>query len=289
MATIDLHAHTRASDGSLAPAELVRLAQARGLDAVAITDHDCLDGLAEGLEAGHRLGLEVIPGVELSTRREGLGSLHLLGLWVPPGDPGLEAWLAHQRQTRQVRNRRLVARLAELGLPIEEGALSRLAGGRVIGRLHVAQALVAAGHAPDLKQAFARWLARGRPAHVAREQPTPEEAICALHRAGALAVLAHPGVTWQGERALHLGEIGRLARAGLDGLEVRHPDLAPDWAAALEAEAGRLGLARSGGSDFHGEPKPDVRLGEPPVPAAWLGPLRARRPAPGCSPGSDLC
>ncbi|HOX45316.1 MAG TPA: PHP domain-containing protein [Myxococcota bacterium] len=277
MERIDLHAHTTASDGSLRPAELVQLAARLGLRAVALTDHDGLDGLAEGLAEGRRLGLEVVPGIELSTRRDGLGSLHLLGLWLEPTDAGLRAWLAGQQATRVERNQRLLARLAELGMPLDPQQVARQAGGPVIGRPHVAQALVAGGHAATVADAFARWLSRGRPAYVERVRPSPEEAIEVLHRAGGLTILAHPGLAWRGERARQLGELAALARAGLDGIELRHPELAPDWAADLAAEAARLGLLPSGGSDFHGAAKPEIRLGEPPVPAEWLEGLRARR------------
>ncbi len=276
MERVDLHTHTTASDGSLRPAALVSLAVRVGLRALAITDHDGLEGLPEGLEAGRRLGLEVVPGVELSTHRGGLGSLHLVGLWTEPGGAALGAWLARQRASREERNQRLLARLADLGMPLDPAAVASQAGGPVIGRPHFAQALVEAGRAASVADAFARWLTRGRPAYVERVRPSPEEAIAALHEAGALAILAHPGLAWQGDRGRQLEELARLARSGLDGIEVRHPEHSPEWSATLEVEARRLGLAPSGGSDFHGAPKPTVPLGKPPVPAAWLEELRAR-------------
>ncbi|MBN2493475.1 MAG: PHP domain-containing protein [Deltaproteobacteria bacterium] len=271
---VDLHTHSTASDGTLEPGALVALAREWGLVAIALTDHDCMDGLAEASRAGRRFGVEVVPGVELSTRRP-FGSLHVLGYWIDEQHVELCAALAAIRGGRQLRNERILARLAVLGMELDAGRVRALAGGEVIGRPHIAKAMQAAGWVGSVDEAFERYLGSGRPAYVPRLRLEPPEAIALVHAAGGLAVLAHPGIAGLEPPVLE-AEIESLAACGLDGLEAIYPEHSEAQRRELERLAGRLGLAVTGGSDFHGELKPN-RLGEPPVPAELLEALRARR------------
>ena len=193
MELIDLHTHTTASDGSLAPAELVQAAKDAGLKAVAVTDHDTIDGLPEALEAGRRLGLEVVPGVEISVQRgQNPGGMHMLGLFVDHKEPTLAGALKRLQEARAQRNPKMVARLNELGIPLTMDEVNSFAGDGQVGRPHFAQALVKRGVVPNVNQAFDRYLAAGKPAYVPKFRFQPHEALAMLRKAKALPVLAHP-------------------------------------------------------------------------------------------------
>ncbi|MFZ5586463.1 MAG: PHP domain-containing protein [Thermodesulfobacteriota bacterium] len=290
MDLIDLHTHTTASDGSLTPAELVAAARSVGLKAVAITDHDTVAGLEEALAAGRRLGQRVVPGVEISL--EGLGgqgmpaSMHLLGLFVDHREPGLIAGLGRLQAARAERNPKIAEKLGELGIAISLDEVRAYAGGDLVGRPHFAQALVARGVVKNRGEAFARFLAAGKPAYVSKWRFPPAEGIAMLKRAGAVTVLAHPGLFKLGLAALE-PLLLRLVEAGLDGVEAHYSEHDPALSRALARLAARLGLAVSGGSDFHGAPKPDIALGVGRgglrVPASLLADLERRR-APAAAP-----
>ncbi|PDO11821.1 MAG: phosphatase [Candidatus Reconcilbacillus cellulovorans] len=249
-AQADLHVHTSVSDGDFPPAEVVRLAAEAGLQAIAVTDHDTLDGFSEAAEAGRRWGVEVVPGVEISTSSDGK-DIHVLGYFVDVSDARFRERLAYQRDARRRRNERMAERLRELGVPvaleeIEEEARRSGKPNRHIGRAHIADWLVRNGYAESRADAFRRWLGREGAAYVALSRIAPEEAIRWIHEAGGAAVLAHPGL--YGVPDL----VDRLAAFGLDGVEAYHSDHDADQEAFYAAAAERLGLVATAGSDFHG-------------------------------------
>lgn len=263
---VDLHMHSTASDGSRAPEDVVAAAATVGLEAIALTDHDTIDGLAAARAAGERTGVRVVTGVELSAMdAEGDVETHVLGLHLSDLVE-LENRLVMLREMRFNRAVRIVERLNEMGVPLTlESVLEHAAGG-AIGRPHVARALVAAGFAPSFKQAFDRYLGGGRQAYVPKERLTIAEAIAIVHRAGGLAVLAHPGPLGTRER------VAALAAHGLDGLEVLHPGHSWEDSQRLDALAAEFQLVRSGGSDWHGgsDGGGARTLGMMRVPSQWL-------------------
>ena len=277
---IDLHTHTTASDGSLRPAELVREAKRAGLRAVAITDHDTVDGLAEGLAAGEEVGLEVVPGVEVSAQPLLDGHLHLLGLFVDPGQPRFRRWLDGVRAGRDRRNPKIIEKLQSFGISITLEEVQRKALGGLVGRPHIAQVLVEKRVTRSLPEAFERYLSRGAVAYVERERAMPGEAIAAIHEAGGLAILAHPHYCGARDTSTLQRFIQELQGLGLDGLEIHYPTFTVDQEALFGSLARELGLLGSGGSDFHGAQKPGLELGRGHgslrVPAELLEPLKAR-------------
>jgi predicted metal-dependent phosphoesterase TrpH len=247
----DLHSHSTASDGTCAPAEVMRQARAAGLDVIALTDHDTVAGHDEA-RAALPPGLTLLPGMELSCRLEG-HSVHLLGYLFDPAHPELAAELAAIRESRVRRARDMVARLNELGAPVTWEQVSALAGDGVVGRPHIARAMVEAGVIESPELAFGpEWIGAGGRAHVRRYALDPARAVALVRDAGGVTVLAHPRVP---ERGWTVPDdvIAGLAAAGLSGVEVRHPDQNGPQRAALQALADRLGLVASGGSDDHGE------------------------------------
>lgn len=258
---IDLHTHSSASDGELQPEELIREAHARGLSAVALTDHDGTAGIAPALAAGAALGITVIGGVELSTDPPWSGSAHLLGYGVDPDDGALIGLLDRMCRGRERRLVAMVEKLGELGVPVAADAIRARAAGEAIGRPQIAKEIVARGHATDVPEAFLRFLRYGAPAYVQRDRLPLEEAIRVLREAGGAAVLAHPGSLRISVDEL-AGYLPRLCDAGLQGLEVSHPDHDEAQMAGLSALARAHGLIATGGSDFHGPGvKPDAQLG----------------------------
>jgi 3',5'-nucleoside bisphosphate phosphatase len=247
----DLHSHSTASDGTCPPAEVMRRAWAAGLDVIALTDHDTVAGHEEARQALPR-GLTLLPGMELSCRLEG-HSVHLLGYLFDPAHQELAAELAKIRESRVHRARAMVARLAEFGAPVTWEQVTALAGDGVVGRPHIARAMVEAGVLESPEQAFGPdWIGAGGRAHVTRYALDPARAVALIRDAGGVAVLAHPRVP---ERGWTVPDdvIARLAAAGLSGIEVRHPDQDRPKRMELQALADSLGLVASGGSDDHGE------------------------------------
>jgi len=265
---IDLHLHSTASDGVLAPADLVAAAQAGGVTVIALTDHDSIGGVADARQAGAAAGVEVIAGVELSAHIEER-EVHVLGLHLDRMDT-LAARLDGLAQARRDRAREIVERLNAVGVRIEFDDVLALAGVCALGRPHVARALVAHGWAHDHRDAFDRYLLPGRPGYVAKRRLPVREAIDYLHEAGGLAVLAHPSAEDSLER------LTAFAADGLDGLEVAHPSLGAEDRARLGAIAHHLGLVKSGGSDWHGLKDNNRRIGGEDVPAVWLDEQHAR-------------
>jgi len=257
---IDLHVHTTASDGGLTPGECVDEAARLGLAAIAITDHDTLDGNAEGQARGEELGVEVAPGVEISAEHA-LRTIHLLGYYPEPGAGDLEALLASLREHREERNPRILERLAALGCPVSYEEVAAEAGGEVIGRPHIAAVMIRSGYVRDLDQAFDRYLGKGAPAYVERWKAAPADSIEALLGARAVPVLAHPGT--MGARSTDEVEaiVRQFVGMGLRGLEVYYHTHTARQTAAYLSLAKRCGLLVTGGTDFHGATKPDVQMG----------------------------
>lgn len=242
--TVDLHTHSTASDGVLAPAAVVEAAHAAGLAAVALTDHDSVAGLTEARAAGERLGVRVVAGAELSAyvdREE----IHLLALHIDQYGVIADE-LARFRDDRVARAERMVEKLRRLGVDVSMDDVLREAGGGAVGRPHVARAVVAAGGAADVREAFDRFLGDGRPANVEKPRLDARDAIGLAHAAGGIAVWAHPG------QAGRRDKVEPLAAAGLDGLEVLHPRHSGEDMSRLSALAEHFGLVTSGGSDWHG-------------------------------------
>ena len=254
---VDLHTHSRRSDGVLEPVELVRAAAAAGVRTLVLSDHDTLAGVRELLAAGP-LPLDLIPGVEINSvataaERFREGELHILGLGVDPDDESFETALQSQRDLRMARFRRIVARLDHLGLsidrPVEQFlAVQGSAPGASLGRPQIARCLVEAGHATSVDDAMRRLLGRGKPAYIARDGLGPSEAIAAIRAAGGVAVLAHFS-----EAAERPDVIRELIGAGLNGLEIHYRHFDATTVAALARVARDLALVPTGGSDFHGD------------------------------------
>ena len=260
----DLHAHTHCSDGHLSPAELVAKARQCGLKALAITDHDCIDGLAEGLVAGARHGIEVIAGVELSVT-VAADEVHLLGYFFDPDHTGLCDHLEVFQQQRWVRAVRMVDRLNALGVSLSVEAVQAQAKGRALGRPHVAEALLAGGYVSTAQEAFERYLHDGGPAFVAKSLFPAHEALALLHEAGGIGVLAHPG-HWTSDATLMA-----LIRVGMDGIETIHPSHDATLTRYYRQIARDFVLLETGGSDYHG-PRPEEAdsMGRYSIPYPWL-------------------
>lgn len=255
---IDLHTHSTASDGTLTPAELVRLAKKSKLDALALTDHDTLSGLDQALHEGAACGLEVIPGCELSVGA-GKQSMHLLGLWTAPDSPALTKALEFVHEGRNQRNLEMIERLNALGVNIAMEEVAALAAGTV-GRPHMAKVLLDKGYATSFDHAFYEFVGNAGKAYVPRARLTEEQAITALKQDGALAVLAHPALLGQSYAELNR-TLGRLRELGLDGMEVYYTEHDARTMDLYFRLADAHGLAVSGGSDFHGAVKPKIFLG----------------------------
>ncbi len=265
---IDLHTHTVASDGLLDPGALVAEARSRGVGILAVCDHDSTAGVDDAVAAGRKLGVEVWPALELSCDVDD-GEVHLLGYFVDHRQNWLQALLGRLREGRSDRAARMVGRLAALGAPVAHERVATLAAGGAIGRLHVARALVEAGHVRDVNEAFDRFIGRGRPAYAERLKLSPEQAVALIRAAGGLAVLAHPGVANGGAR------IPALVEAGLDGLEVYYPDHSPSQVEEYRALVARMGLLATGGTDFHGgAASTHMPVGGQYVPESVVAPIR---------------
>jgi predicted metal-dependent phosphoesterase TrpH len=256
----DLHTHSTASDGSETPSALVGLAVARGLRALALTDHDTLEGIEEARAAAAKVDLELIPGTELSLVHD-LGSMHLVLLWLEPGPGPLQDRLASLQDGRNNRNSSIVDRLVELGMPISIEEVAEEAGSGSVGRPHIAAVMVRKGYVGSIAEAFDLWLGAGRPAYTGRPRLAPEDAISLARASGAVPVLAHPH-TLGINRAHEMAELlTRLRAAGLVGLEAVYAAYHRHEREGYADLARRFGLVASGGSDYHGSYKPGLELG----------------------------
>ena len=277
---IDLHLHTTASDGRLSPAELVARVSAAGITTMGVTDHDTVAAVGEVSALAAPLGIRVVAGIEVTAVDHGR-DVHMLAYFVDVDSPALLGFLARQRELRVARVREIGMRLAALGAPVDvDGVLvpAALRPGASVGRPQLARALVAAGHVRSVQEAFDRLLATGQPAFVPRSGPSPFDVVRVVHDEGGLVSIAHPGVTKRDDL------IAPLAEAGMDALEAYHSDHAPDVERQYLDMAARLGLAVTGGSDFHGEdpsspsPRPQrAVLGQVTLPADQLAAFEALR------------
>ncbi len=275
-ARADLHVHSTASDGTVPPENLPALAVAAGLQAFALTDHDSLKGIEAARAAAEGVGVEVIPGVELTAYRpsvsgEGEVELHIEGLFVDPAGPALKNRLRELRESRVERVREMVDRLSELGLEIEFEAVMERSGGGAVGRVHVAQELVEKGLCEDLGEVFDKYIGQDGPAYVPKEKMTPNECIGLIQAAGGCAVLCHPTSVDNYERYLD-----GLVEHGLDAIEVFYPTHSDRDVKQLMDLARRYHLAVTGGSDFHGDAKPNIEIGQATVSFVELEDLRRR-------------
>ncbi len=269
---IDLHTHSKISDGQHAPAELVRLAHAQGLDALALTDHDTTGGLAEALDAAQALGFELIAGIEMSAF-VGEREVHLLGHFIDPRDVSLDRFVLALRQQRVERLHQMIARLQALGLDLTFEEVAAYCEGDSIGRTHLARALLAKGYIQSFKESFARYIGAGKPGFVERRRVSSQTAIALIHGAGGTATLAH-GLAYGVTRE----ELCLLKAQGLDGLEVDHPDHDARMRRTLARWAVEFDLVPTAGSDFHGERIiPDRHLCACSTSRSSLEALRARR------------
>ena len=274
---IDLHTHTAFSDGSQTPTQLVEEAAALGLTAVAVTDHDTVDGLPEALAAGERLGIDVIPGVEINLEHDRV-TMDMLGYFLA-GAPTeeLQQELAELRVYRVERNDRMLERLAEIGLPLDPEDLAAAAENGAVGRPHIGEAMVRRGYVSSISEAFELYLRRGAPAWVDRRRLGLGRALKLLRASGALPVLAHPGIIRTDPAGLdHI--VRDAARAGLAGIECYYPLHDAETVARCLGLAEKYALVPTGGSDYHGTVKPKARLGVGslggPVPDDVLADLR---------------
>lgn len=265
---VDLHVHTTASDGQLSPTAVIRKAQALGLATIAITDHDTTAGVEEALAAARGSGLQVIPGVEISTdipRTE----VHILGYYVAYGDEFLRDKLTLFRDSRLRRAQRMVVKLTRMGLPLEWERVQEIAAGAAVGRPHVARAMLEKGYVSSMHEAFDLYIGRNGPAYEERFKLSPAEAVRMILAANGLPVLAHP------LQVHHV--VPELCAVGLVGLEAYYTGYAPDETDFLLRLAAKHGLLATGGSDFHGEDGwPENKLGALAIPPNVADSLHAR-------------
>lgn len=276
---VDLHLHSTCSDGTDDPATLVALAARAGLGAMALTDHDTLEGIAEARDACARAGIGFVPGVELSIEVPD-GRMHMLVYFLEPGEGPLQDELGSLRSAREVRNAEIVDRLSGMGLDVSLDAVLAEAGGGVVGRPHIAAVLVANGHATDIKDAFDRWLAEGRPGYVPRRRLDAVTAIRLARKSGAVPVVAHPhtlAVSADGYRRAFT----ELAALGMQGIECHYAEYTPAVRNHLAGIARDLDMVATGGTDYHGRYKPGLSVGtgrgDLQVPDEVVDQLSARR------------
>lgn len=277
---IDLHMHSTISDGTEPPEVVIAHAAAAGCVACALTDHDTLEHIPAAQHAADELGITFIPGCELSCDAPVPGALHLLVYFVTPGC-ALDSHLGALQHARDHRNEAMIERLSELGMPLTVDEVVAIAGVGVVGRPHIAMAMIEHGYVDSVQAAFDQWLAKGRPAYVERDRLDVHTAIALAHESGGVAVVAHPHSLGLDDDALT--EYLRDLRAhGLDGLECVYASYSPEERARLTDLAHALDLAPTGGSDYHGAIKANVHVGigtgDLDVPDAFAAALAARRP-----------
>jgi len=257
--TIDLHIHSTFSDGTASPATIAALAAKSGLTTISLTDHDTMAGTEEIVDAGSRIGIEVIPGLELSVVHGGK-PLHILGYWMDENDERLLAGLADIQRARKERNKKIVEKLVGLGIPVTMDQLEKLSGHGQAGRPHLARMLMSQGVVKTMNQAFQLYLRKGSCAYVARYEFKAETAIGLIKKAGGLAVLAHP-VQFDSSLSTIPKLLEQLVPMGLDGVESYYPTQSASFRKKLRKITDQYDLLHTGGSDYHGEIRPGTSLG----------------------------
>jgi len=259
---IDLHTHSLFSDGSCSPTELVDEACRIGLTALALTDHDSTTGVDEFMDACRRSSPEGpmgIPGVEISADVD-QGTMHLLGYFIDHGNGALESILLEIRNGREIRNRKIISRLGELGANLTFDEVADFAGDEVVGRPHFASAMIARGYVKSKQEAFDSYLAKGKPAYIDRFRLLPEESIRAIRAAGGVPVLAHPLTLGLSDRKLR-AVVGEFREMGLQGIEVHYSEHSAVLVEQLLTLARDFDLVVTGGTDYHGKMNPGIKLG----------------------------
>ena len=277
MKRIDLHIHTTASDGSASPSDVVEMAKNAGLAAIAITDHDTVDGYKQLIRANSSYGIEIVPGIELSTKFE--GPCHILGYFIDCSNAELIEELDGIVKDRDERNEKLIAIMRDDGINISyEQMKARF--GEVVGRPHFAEVLVENGIVPDIKTAFSTYLSKGMKYWTPRKTVSFERCVELILHAGGIPVLAHP-FEYKYDRKTLAGLIDYGVECGIKGIECRHSSHSPGQMAYLERLAEDYGLIKTGGSDFHGTPKPEISIGTGSglvaVPYVWLENLKKQK------------
>jgi 3',5'-nucleoside bisphosphate phosphatase len=247
----DMHVHSTFSDGTQSVTQNVQMAVERGLEGIAVTDHDTTAGFQEAQAASEATGIKIVPGLEFSAEYDG-ASLHVLGYWIDPSDPDLRAELDRLIATRFRRGEMMIEKLQEAGYEISFERVRQIAGDDLIARPHIAEAMVEAGIVATEKEAFDRFISDGGPAYVPKHALDPVVSVALIRAAGGACVLAHPGM-WRGESSVPVSLIERMAEAGMAGLEVDHPDHDDAQRAEYRQLAARLDLIATGASDCHGE------------------------------------
>lgn len=277
---VDLHLHTTASDGVRRPSEIVRYAKAKGLQAIAITDHDTIEGLEEGVSEGEKTGFEVIPGVEISATHSP-GSMHLLGYFFDIYHPLLNERLQYLQKARAERNPKIVEKLNQLGINITYEEVQEASGGGQVGRPHFAHVLVEKGYVRTFQEAFDRFLKKGAPAYIEKFRFTPGEALRFIREANGIAVLAHPNTLGMKGFAELEALLLQLIAEGLRGIEVYYPEHSQSDVVRYKGLAEKHGLVTTGGTDYHGIEGNDLEIGvgrgEMKLPYSIVLELRAAR------------
>jgi predicted metal-dependent phosphoesterase TrpH len=259
MKRTDLHMHTTHSDGSFTPRELVRFAKEKGLECISVTDHDTMSSYEECSDEAKKLGIELIPGIEVSAQFDP-GTLHILGFFQDRNHPELKAAFDEIQKARRERNPEIIKKLNQQGIPITLEEVAAISGGKQVGRPHFAQILLKKGAVKTMQEAFDKYLAKGKSAYVDKRRLSSREAIERIREAGGIASVAHPKYMGLDE-ATFTKELARLAEEGLEGIEAYNSCQNRDEAELYKRLAKRFNLLVTGGSDFHGANKPDVDLG----------------------------
>lgn len=284
MTFVDLHCHSTASDGTTPPRELIRIAKANELTAIALTDHDTIAGVADAADEAKKLGIDFLPGIEISCEYPRPGTLHMLGYGIDPTNATLASMTGDLISNRNARNEKMVTLLRAQGVPITIDMVKAAAKGDVIGRPHFARVMVDLKIVKDYAEAFGKYLGNGGSAFVDKEQLSARRAIEMIHAAGGLAAIAHPTQLRKGNSAQLRQEIKMLADYGLDAIEVIHSDHRASMVDELSDLADDYGLLKTGGSDFHGGAKPHIMLGRAHdgerIPRAFFDALVAKLASP---------
>ncbi len=255
----DLHTHSKASDGTLSPRELAEYAKSSGLVSAALTDHDTVDGIDEFMEEGKRIGLETIPGIELASAYKNT-ELHIVGLFIDHKSRALTESMEYIVGERNERNAKMIKALKAIGLDISLGELEENAGGQIITRAHYANVMVKKGYVKTREEAFEKYISSGRPGYVKRETLTPKKCIEVIRDSGGIPVLAHATLYGFGYLEIH-NLVGELKDYGLMAMETMYSTYTPKQTEEIRKICEYYKLLKSGGSDFHGDNKPDIKIG----------------------------